>query len=71
MIILTRYGIRECQDEHASNVDQEGMGGGAGGPNPMNDQKNIGFLSKAGPDPMKNHRAAEPTFIVGSSSTRQ
>ena len=48
-----------------------GGGGGAGGPNPMNDQKNIGFLSKAGPDPMKNHRAAEPTFIVGSSSTRQ
>ena len=30
---------------------------GAGGLDPLKNQKNIGFLSNTGPDPLKNHKA--------------
>ena len=33
--------------------------------------QNIGFLSNAGPDPLKNHKATKPAFNVGPSSARQ
>ena len=35
-----------------SCADPEG-GGGAGGPDPLENYKNIGFLSNIGPDPLK------------------
>ena len=40
-------------------ADPEGVGEGVGqgsGP-PLKNHKNIGFLSNAGPDPLKNHKA--------------
>ena len=33
--------------------------------------QNIGFLSNTCPDPLKNHKATRPAFIVGTSSARQ
>ena len=43
-----------------------GGGGGAGGPDPpLNNHKIQGFLSNTGQDPMKNHKAAKPTFNLG------
>ena len=45
-------------------------GGGGSAPFPEN-HKNIGFLSKSGPDPLKNHKAIKPVFNVGPSSARQ
>ena len=56
-------------------MDPDGGGGGAvtGGPDPLllRNHKNIGFLSKTGPDPLKNHKATKPIFNVGSLSARQ
>ena len=41
-------------------------GGGTGGPDsPLKNLKNIGFLSNAGPNPLKNHKATKPAFNVG------
>ena len=37
---------------------------------PVKSQK-IKFLSKTGPDPLKNHKNTKPAFNVGSSSVRQ
>ena len=34
-------------------------------------KKNIGFPSKTGPDPLKNHKTTKPTFNVGPSSACQ
>ena len=51
-------------------MDSEG-GGGAVGTDPLKNHKNIGFLSKTGPDSLKNHKATKPEFNVGSSSARQ
>ena len=52
------------------------MGGSRGGtgdpdPPPLKNYRNIGFYSNAGPDPVKNHKAAKPGFNVGPSSARQ
>ena len=46
-------------------------GGGSGGPDPLINHKNIGFLSNSGPDPLKNYEATEPAFNVRPSSARQ
>ena len=46
-------------------------GGGIGGPNPLINHKNIGFLRNTGPDPLKNHKATKPAFHVGPSSERR
>ena len=48
-------------------------GGGAGGPDPPPEKitRNIGFLSNIGVDPLENHYAAKPAFIVGAPSSRQ
>ena len=51
-------------------ADPEG-GGGSGSVLPEKSQKNIGFLSNACPDPMKNHKAAKPAFSVGPLSAHQ
>ena len=46
--------------------------GGTGGPtSPLENHKNIGFLSNTGPDPLKNLKATKPAFNVGLSSARQ
>ena len=45
-------------------------GGGGSAPFPEN-HKTIGFLSKSGPDPLKNHKAIKPAFNVSPSSARQ
>ena len=53
---------------------QTGGGGGTGSPtSPLENHKNIGFLSNTGPDPLKNHKATKikPAFNVGLSSARQ
>ena len=48
-----------------------GGGGGARGPDTPYKPQKLGFLSNAGPDPVKSHKATKPEFNVGSSSTRQ
>ena len=44
---------------------------GSGPPSPLKNHQNIGFLSKTGPDRLKNHKATKPAFNVGSPSARQ
>ena len=55
-------------------ADPEGGGGGGGWTGgrdpPLENHKNIGFLSNTGLDPLKNHKATKPTFNVGPSSFR-
>ena len=46
-------------------------GGGAGGPDPLESHKNIGFLCNTGPDPLKKHKSTKPAFNFGPSSARQ
>ena len=52
------------------------MGGGGGGgqgvwtPPPLKNHKNLGFLSNAGPDSLKSHKATKPEFNVGPLSCR-
>ena len=46
-------------------------GQGVWTPRPKKNHKNIGFLSNTGPDPLENHKATKPAFIVGSLSVRQ
>ena len=38
---------------------------------PLENHKNIGFLSNTGPDPLKYPIATKPAFNVGPSSARQ
>ena len=46
--------------------------GGTGGPtSPLENHKNIGFLSNTDPDPLKNLKATKPAFNGGLSSARQ
>ena len=40
-------------------------GGGRRIRTPLENHKSIGFLSNTCPDPLKNHKAAKPAFIVG------
>ena len=37
----------------------------------LKNNKNKGFLSNSGPDPLKNYEATKPAFNVGPSSARQ
>ena len=55
-------------------VDPDRGGGGCIGSGPTEKHKSIGFLSNAGPDPLKNHKAipsTKPEFNVGLSLARQ
>ena len=45
-------------------------GRGHGFRTPLENHKNIGFLSN-NPDPLKNHKATKPAFNVGPSFARQ
>ena len=42
-------------------------GGGTGGldPPPLKNHQNIGFLSKTGPDPLKNHKPTKQHSMLG------
>ena len=44
---------------------------GSGGPDPLKNHKNIGFLSNSGPDALQNYEATEPAFNVELSSACQ
>ena len=35
-----------------------------------NQKKHIGFLSKTGPDPLKNHKTTKPAFKIGPLAFR-
>ena len=58
---------------HCSTMQYHGriQRGDRGSGTPLKNQENIGFLSKTGPDPLKNHKASKPQFNVGPSSARQ
>ena len=50
--------------------DMRGSRGGTGGPlPPLKNHKNLGFLSKSGPDPLKNHQASI-NFVPSSARQR-
>ena len=42
--------------------------GGTGVRTPLENHKNIGFLSNTCPNPLKNYKATTPAFNVGPSS---
>ena len=42
-----------------------GATGGRDPPPPLKIHKNMGFLSKTGPDPVKNHKATKPAAMLG------
>ena len=46
-------------------------GQGVWTPPPTKNHKNIGFLCKTCPDPLKNHKATKPSFNVRPSLARQ
>ena len=41
------------------------------GPPPLKNNRNKGFLSNTGLDPLKNRKATKPAFNVGPSSAHQ
>ena len=50
---------------------RRGGGGWRSGPPPLENYKNIGFLSNTGWDSLKNLKATKPAFHVGPPSARQ
>ena len=52
-------------------ADPERGGEPGGLPPPLKNHKNIGFLSNACPDLLKNYKATKPAFNVGPSSAGQ
>ena len=52
-------------------MNMRGSRGGTGDLDPPKNHKNIGFLSNTGPDPLGNHKATKPAFIVVPSLARQ
>ena len=54
-----------------SCADPEGGRGTRGPDPPLENYKNIGLLSKSGPDPLNNHKANKPAFNFGPLSARQ
>ena len=63
---------RETHCSHHAWI-KRGLGSdrGSGPPPPRKNDKNIVFLSKNGPDPLKNHEANKPAFNIGSSLAHQ
>ena len=57
--------------DHESPLEVTPMCRSRGGGTPLENHKNIGFLSNTGLDPLKNHKATKPAFNVGLSSARQ
>ena len=76
-IIILIETIPENKSWHKScschaRIQREDIGSGPPSPPPhWKITKNIGFLSNAGPDSLKNHKSAEPAFNAGPSSVRQ
>ena len=62
MCICVRVCVHACVS--VTKADPEG-GQGVRTPLPEKSQKNIGFLSNTGPNPLKNHKATKPAFNVG------
>ena len=54
-----------------SCADPEGGQGVRTPPPPLKTNKNIGFLSNTGPDPLGNHKDTKPAINLGPSSARQ
>ena len=46
-------------------TDPEGGPGGLDPPPPLKSNKNIGFLTNTGPDPLKNYKATKPDSMLG------
>ena len=67
-IIVTILGLNFVCLNGPTCPDQRG---GQGVRTPLKNFKNIWFQSKAGPDPLKNHKATKPAFNVGPSSACQ
>ena len=59
-----------AQTSQFTCTDPEGGGQGVLTPHYLKNHKNIGFLSKTGPDLLKNHKATKLAFNVGPSSAR-
>ena len=53
---------------HWQHADPEGGRGSRPPPPPLKNQKNIGFLSNTGHDPMEDRKATKPAFNVGQQS---
>ena len=68
---MSNKGILNCSTRLPHGRIQRGGGTGDPDPPPLKNYKNTGFHSNSGPDPLKNHKAAKPGFIVGPSSARQ
>ena len=56
--------IAPFEEEPQKHAQIRGGGGGAGGPDPLKNRKNIGFLSNTG------LKATKPAFHVGPPSAR-
>ena len=63
--------IETVGDLNLHYPDMGGSRGETGGPDPLKNHKNIGFLCNTDQDPLKNRNATKPAFNVGPSSARQ
>ena len=66
LIVQVRKNTSGCLFKCGSRGEYRGSG-----PLPLENHKNIVFLSNSGPDPLKNHKATKLAFNVGPSSARQ
>ena len=60
----------EVTETCADREEGRGQGIWTPPPPPLKNHKNIGFFSKTGSDPLKNHKATKPAFNVGPSLAR-
>ena len=67
---MSNKGILNCSTRLPHGRIQRG-GTGDPDPLPLKNYRNTGFHCNAGPDLLKNHKAAKPGFNVGPSSARQ
>ena len=65
---MSIIGSRKC---HNPGADPEPRHGFGPPPHTPKNNKNIRFLSNTGPDPLTDHKATKPAFIVGPSLARQ
>ena len=73
MLVLNIFSIFEVGNIFLSSSHariQRGGGVGNPDPHPLNNHKNIGFLSNTGADLLKNHKAPKVAFKVGPSLAR-